>query len=209
MATTSATLQSGSVRAAWISVEILWYLGWFAAILSAALLITTAFTSFHIQYVRIPIEVLFDHPLPISPAAGSQMFPIVGYEGRVIVDASHMRNPAVWLLIPTLIVAGYLFVVFQLRRVLRNVRQGQPFARDNARRLRIIGYATLIAGPVFGLMTHIYGRVHQYQLDIPDATINVPIDVYPFAIFAGLIVLVIAQVFDYGARLQSEQDLTV
>ena len=137
------------------------------------------------------------------------MFPIVGYEGRVIVDATHMRNPAVWLLIPTLIVAGYLFVVFQLRRVLRNVRQGQPFARDNARRLRIIGYMTLISGPAYGLLAHIYGRVHQYQLDIPDATINVPIDVYPFAIFAGLIVLVIAQVFDYGARLQSEQDLTV
>jgi hypothetical protein len=47
------------------------------------------------------------------------------------------------------------------------------------------------------------------MVDFPGATINVQMNPHPFVMLLGLVILVIAQVFDYGVKLQAEQDLTV
>ncbi|MBD3297648.1 MAG: DUF2975 domain-containing protein [candidate division Zixibacteria bacterium] len=208
MTESSTPKQSSAIKAAWISVQILWYLGWVIVAVSLALLIATTFTSFRVDYVRLPVNVTFEEPL-YAATSRADVLPVVGYEGSVVVDADRMGNQGVWVMLPFLLSIGYMIIVYQLRELLRNVRTGHPFNRDNARRLRTIGYLVIAAGPVFGLMSHIYARLHVSQLHIPGGKIDIPFDVHPFVIFAGLIVLVVAHVFDYGTQLQSEQDMTI
>lgn len=209
MDTDRAIPPSGTIKATWIAVQLLWYLGWVAAVINLALIIVTATSSFQVKYVRLPIEVTFDQPMHGEDLHIDDVLPIVGYEGHVKVEADNMRWQAGWLFIPALLMAGYLFVVYMLRAFIRTVHDGSPFIRENPKRLRIIGYCVTAAGPVYGLLNYLYARVHLHQIDIPNATLEVPIDIYPLAIFLGLIILIIAQVFDYGLSLQTEQDLTV
>ena len=96
-----------------------------------------------------------------------------------------------------------------MRLFLRSVRRGSPFSRENPKILRGIGYTVAAGGPVVGTVNHIYGMVFIHSVDFPGAAVAVTMNVYPFVMFLGLIILVIAQVFDYGVKLQTEQDLTV
>ncbi|HUU45604.1 MAG TPA: DUF2975 domain-containing protein [Acidobacteriota bacterium] len=202
--------RSGMIKTTWIAAQILWYAGWVAAAINVALILATATSSFEVKYVRLPIEVTFDQPLSTSyDHTTSETLPVVGYEGRVKVEAENMRWQTGWLFIPALLLAGYLFIAYLLRAFIRTVRDGSPFIRENPKRLRTIGYCIAAAGPVYGILNFLYARVHLYQIDIPDACLEVPIDIHPLAIFLGLVILIIAQVFDYGVRLQTDQDLTV
>ena len=127
----------------------------------------------------------------------------------MIVDAHEVPGQGYLLLIPAALALGMLWIVFQLRQFLRSVRKGTPFNRENPRILRRIGYAVAVAGPVVGILNYIYGKVLVHFVDFPGATVDVPMNVYPFVMFLGLVIVVIAQVFDYGVKLQTEQDLTV
>jgi hypothetical protein len=62
---------------------------------------------------------------------------------------------------------------------------------------------------VVGLLSHVYGSAYKHLVDFPGAVINVPFEAHPFVMFLGLVILVIAQVFDYGVTLQTDHDLTV
>jgi hypothetical protein len=110
---------------------------------------------------------------------------------------------------PVLLLLGLLWILYHLRELLRALTRVGPFAPDNPGRIRKIGWALVAAGPVFGLFMFLYGTIYVRFLDIPGAQIEVPVDVHPFVILTGLIVLVISQVFEMGVRLQREQDLTV
>jgi hypothetical protein len=198
----------GPIKTSWFVVQVIWYLGWGAAAMSVAMFLAVSLTDFQIKYVHLPIEVSLIDPIPdglITPGS----LPVVGYEGWVRVAAENIQSQALWLLIPMLLITGYLWIVYLMRGLLGSLRRGSPFIPENPKRLKTIGYLVAFGGPFFGLLNHIYGRVHVYQLKIPNAELNVPVDIYPFAIFLGLVILLIGQIFAYGVRLQTEQDLTV
>lgn len=92
-----------------------------------------------------------------------------------------------------------LFVVTRLLEVLKTLRFGSPFVRENADHFRGIGYALLIGqGAViaFGFLSLIF-----------DADIE--LDMSPIAWLAIIAVFVLSEVFREGARMKEEQDLTV
>jgi hypothetical protein len=102
-----------------------------------------------------------------------------------------------------------LWVIGQLRAVFRTLRDGQPFVPANTTRIRRIAWA-VIAGELlraavvlfenYYVMTHFQANGLRFYAQ---TELNI------FAIINGLIILVIAEVFRAGTRLDEEQSLTV
>jgi Protein of unknown function (DUF2975) len=102
-----------------------------------------------------------------------------------------------------------LWVLVQLRAVFRTLRDGRPFVAANARRIRWIGYAVILGEVVRSLVLfggNAYARTH-FAADALRFDAWPSIDV--FAIIHGLIILVVAEVFRAGARLDEDQSLTI
>lgn len=92
-----------------------------------------------------------------------------------------------------------LFVVNRLLEVLKTLRFGSPFVKENADRFRQIGYALLIgegAKFIFSILGAIFGA-------------DVDNDFEMIAWLAIIAVFVLSEVFREGARMKEEQDLTV
>lgn len=210
---TKRTVKSAkSVGFVWKLLQLFWYLGWLAAILLFGLLVMINFTDFRIKYVHLPVEVSYeniDGQQVASPLTSPSSVAVVGFSD-LVVEADLMADyMGVMLLIPSLLMVGYLMIVFHLRRFLQTVREGNPFVPENPKRLRLIGWLVTLGAPVMGLLTHIYGRVFVHFVKIPGATLEVTKDIYPFVIIPGLIILVIAHVFEIGVKIQEEQNLTI
>ncbi|WDI32620.1 DUF2975 domain-containing protein [Hyphococcus flavus] len=92
-----------------------------------------------------------------------------------------------------------LFVVNRLLEILKTLRFGSPFVKENADRFRTVGYALLIgegAKFAFGFLSLIFDT-------------EVDIDMSFLTWLAIIAVLVLSEVFREGARMKDEQDLTV
>jgi hypothetical protein len=102
-----------------------------------------------------------------------------------------------------------LWVIGQLRAVFRTLRDGRPFVPANATRIRWIAYSVIIgelARSAIVFFENYYAMTH-FSAD--GLRFDVRPDVNVFAIICGLIILVIAEVFRAGTRLDEEQSLTV
>lgn len=111
------------------------------------------------------------------------------------------------LLILMLIVA--LWGVRLVQGLLRTVRDGHPFVAANARRVRTIGWLVIggeIARAVIVFLENDYAR-RFFSVDGLQFTARADFSVA--AIIEGLVILVIAEVFRAGTRLDEEQSLTV
>lgn len=106
----------------------------------------------------------------------------------------------------------FMVVVVQLRNFFSTVIEQEPFVRKNARRIRIIGLAFIIGGVakvLYSLGFYLYLRK---TFHIEDAALyleafknGVNLD----SVLLGVVVLVIAEIFNVGAALHEEQALTV
>ena len=88
-------------------------------------------------------------------------------------------------------------------------RNGQPFVPANATRIRRVGYAAILGEIVralgvfvanYSVMTHVTSDAVRFYA-LPSLEV--------YAVVSGLVILVIAEVFRAGTRLDEEQSLTV
>ena len=96
-------------------------------------------------------------------------------------------------------IAVMLFVVNRLLEILKTLRFGSPFVKENADRFRGVGYALLMgegAKFAFGFLSLVF-----------DADIDVNSSFITW--LAIIAVFVLSEVFSEGARMKEEQDLTV
>lgn len=107
------------------------------------------------------------------------------------------------------VLAWGAWILAQLRAVFRTLRDGHPFVAANATRIRRIGYA-IFAGEILRIAFELAGNAYISRHFVAD---RLRFDAWPHpdvsAVIAGLIILVIAEVFRAGARLEEEQSLTV
>jgi len=92
-----------------------------------------------------------------------------------------------------------LYVVERLLELLKTLRFGSPFVKENAVRFRNVGVALLfgeLSKIVIGILAMIF-----------DADVDANLDLMIFIAIAAVFVL--AEVFREGARMKEEQDLTV
>lgn len=107
------------------------------------------------------------------------------------------------------ILAFVIFVLGQLRAVLRTLIHANPFVPANATRIRSLGLA-VIAGEFMGsaivFAENYYAKTH---VVVPGLTFDAWPQLSLMTIGYGLIILVIAEVFRAGTRLDEEQSLTI
>ena len=99
------------------------------------------------------------------------------------------------------IILGTMMIIVIL--ILLNIGSssaGTPFTRRTARRIRIIGWLQFALAIILGLVSFLMCMI-KFQYVHANYNIN---DLYIFVI--GFAIMVIAQVFDYGIRLQEDVD---
>jgi hypothetical protein len=102
-----------------------------------------------------------------------------------------------------------LWVLSQLRALFRTLRDGKPFAAANATRLRRVAWVVLLAEPARALMVWSANHFVMTSFVADGLRFNARPDLNLGAIFNGLIILVIAEVFRAGTRLDEDQSLTI
>jgi Protein of unknown function (DUF2975) len=103
-----------------------------------------------------------------------------------------------------------LFGLWQLRRLVRTVKDGDAFTSANVWRLRLLGSLLVFGYPIYQYVT---GGLNEWILstggpDVPGARVEID----PFslvALFGGLCLLVLAEVFANGIRLREDVEATV
>ncbi|MFH1068365.1 MAG: DUF2975 domain-containing protein [Candidatus Glassbacteria bacterium] len=103
----------------------------------------------------------------------------------------------------------WLVLAWNLRKILRSFKTGQPFNLETIRRIRYIGLAVLgmeLGNWVIALTT---GLKYVGRLNIPEAEISLRSIPNIYFLLLGLLILVLAQIFELGVRLQEDSDLTV
>ncbi len=205
------TTSTASLKIARIGVEIFWYLGWLALVMSIGLTILTFSTGYCVKYIHPPLQIdlqqIDESELPHLSARGS--LPIIGF-GPIMIEASADDPLQPFLLMmPVSLLLCYLYVFLNLRRFLRSIVTVGFFASGNVGCLRRIAWTVLVVGPLWGVLDIIYAKLYESQVSIGVGEFEPIVDMHPDFMIAGVILLVITQAFEYGHRLQREQDLTV
>ncbi len=134
--------------------------------------------------------------IPFIPAAARLLGGEgVSFDSKIDIDAGDFVE-----VLKHFITAGVLlYVVERLLEILKTLRFGSPFVKENADRFRKLGWALLIGEGskiVIGILAAIV-----------DADIPVGLDGITLISIAAVFVL--SEVFREGARMKEEQDLTV
>jgi hypothetical protein len=145
--------------------------------------------------VKTPFDVEHVH---LEDAQGSLEF---SPRSRVVVAEAAVVLIAALALI--------MWVLGQLRAVFRTLRAGRPFVAANATRIRRIGYAVLVGEVVRAALAYAGMRYAMTHFSIQGVRLEVRWDLNVVVIICGFIILVIAEVFREGTRLDEEQSLTV
>jgi hypothetical protein len=107
------------------------------------------------------------------------------------------------------VLALIMWVLGQLRAVFRTLRAGRPFVAANATRIRRVGYAVIFGEIVRATLAYAGMHYAMTHFSIQSVRLEVRSDLNVVAIICGFIILVIAEVFREGTRLDEEQSLTV
>jgi hypothetical protein len=108
-----------------------------------------------------------------------------------------------------LAMAFFLWIAGQLRAVVRTVRDGKPFIALNATRMRRIGWGLIVGELTSSMVVFLESAYAMQHFSIEGLRLSARPDFSVFAIVQGMIVLVIAEVFRAGTRLDEDQSLTV
>ena len=159
----------------------------------------------------IPVALLIDEQaLHVrAPALGSgtaRLKKVTGTLEFTVPSKRALIAPMVTMM-AMLLLAGW--ALHQLRELFRALRNGEVFAPANVGRVRSVGWAVILAEPVRAMITYwanAYAQSH-FVADGVQFVTNFGLNVG--TIFAGLAILVIAEVFRAGTRLDEDQSLTI
>ena len=159
--------------------------------------------------LTIPVSVAIEGGRITAPTIGIERADLLDVRGSLRFPLQRGRVFVVNSLVLVLVMGVGLWLITELQRILRTVRDGKPFAPSNARRVRRIAWV-LIAGEfvraAIVYLENSYAATHFTSegfrfIARPDFSVG--------AIIEGLIILVIAEVFRAGTRLDEDQSLTV
>lgn len=103
-------------------------------------------------------------------------------------------------------IAVFIVAAFHLMGLLKSVENGAPFEPQNVTRLRKIGVVLMIGSIIVPTVTSV-SAILMADSNLLDIKANSMIDIT--LLLCGLLIIVLAGIFAYGARLQREHDQTV
>lgn len=106
-----------------------------------------------------------------------------------------------------------IVILKSLLKVLSSVTDGTPFSENNWKIFSFIGWWFIIAHILITFIQRLIGSVMLGMIKVKEPLIRVGSNtdwlLVLFMIFAGLLILIFAQVFKYGTYLQNEYDSTL
>jgi hypothetical protein len=162
-------------------------------------------------------NMTFDLPVELKPAV-----PVQASSASIETDAQidrlsgNLRFPvrnglfiSTSLFMLVLLLGLLLWVVTQLREIFRSLSKGQVFIPENARRIRWVGFAVIVGEFAHAVMTFFWGYYASRHFTADGMSFVATADFNGLSIACGFAILVIAEVFREGTRLQEEQSLTI
>jgi hypothetical protein len=182
-----------------------------AAGLLIAMVLSVSVFDLQIHYSNLPVEVKLiesEEGDLISPIHGEPSLPVVGF-GDLRVRANDKQGFVLAILEPFMLVVELNWIVSMLRRFLANIKSGNLFIRENPKLILRIGWLVTIIGTATGTLRYIQGKIYLSMIKIPGASIEADKNYYVISIVAGLIILVLSQVYDSALRIKNDTDLTI
>jgi hypothetical protein len=186
---------------------------WWAVAMGLGVLAIILACSFFIELgdsnmtMSLPVAVQVD--TPVRDVEGETKAQFGKLQGNLRFPA---RNGAFFsgsMAVVVLLFANVLWMVTQLRHVFRSLSQGLPFVAGNARRIRWVGWAVLLGEIARAGIVYWWSYYTSQHFTVSGLRFTASADISAITIFGGLAILVIAEVFQEGARLQEEQSLTI
>jgi hypothetical protein len=108
-----------------------------------------------------------------------------------------------------LIFGFLLWMVTQVRHVFRSLSEGLPFVAENGRRIRWVGFAVIFGEVARAALVYYWSYYTSLHFTANGLRFVASADINGITIVSGLAILVIAEVFQEGARLREDQSLTI
>jgi hypothetical protein len=192
-------------------------IGWYGAMVLLALSICLLAVAPWVDPPRVEVGLAVPAAFRIEPETHHVTSSPFGFENVHLEEARGSlrfspRSSAVVAESAVLLIAVLaliMWVLGQLRAVFRTLRAGQPFVAANATRIRRIAYAVIAGELARALLAYVGMHYAMTHFSIQGVRFEARPDVNIIAIICGLIILVIAEVFREGTRLDEDQSLTV
>ena len=138
-------------------------------------------------------------------------FSFMNIEFRMAVDLFDgdyaIKTALILSLIAALVSIAFVYYIIRLLHlILVNVSNKKPFSESNVKYLFNMSYTFIIMSVTVPIFIYIAGRQVVNMLDI-DASISYGISSGP--LFIGILIWILASIFQYGKYLQDEVDQTV
>jgi len=144
-----------------------------------------------------------------APAVGVQAAKIDHARGSISYRPPNKAAVVVPLTLVALMLGLVLWVIGQLRAVLRTLRDRRPFAPENAARIRRVGYAVIVGELARAALTFGANSYAMTHFSATGLRFDARPDINIFALVHGLIILAIGEVFRAGTQLDEDQSLTI
>ncbi len=159
--------------------------------------------------LTIPVSVTVEQGRIAAPSLGIERAEIQDLRGSLRFPLQRGRLFIFNGLLLMLGIGLLLWLATELQKVLRTVRDGKPFAPSNATRVRRIAWVLMIGEFVRASIVYLENSYAAAHFTAEGLRFVARPDLSVAAIVEGLIILVIAEVFRVGTRLDEDQSLTV
>lgn len=165
--------------------------------------------------VSIPVTVgagdtpQFDVSFAGSSSAVIQAAVVEEAQGTLRLETKNLPLIAVANLAKLLTGLGFAYVLWLLRGIVQKVQDGDPFAEENGRRIRRLGFAVLGVGILVPVVQYLASLEILSWLSAPVPLIRPGPLFDNQVILISLLILVLAHIWSYGLELERERSLTV
>lgn len=194
-----------------VAVEVVWWLSLGAVGLAAGLLIVIG--AHLLRGGALKVAFYFQLPSSAYHISSNQLG---GSAGHVAVSTGQLgfAHPRLGFVLVSagvlaLTAGWWLFVLHQLRRLLAELRRGETFARQNAMRLRRVGFAVVAFELARALVIWGGGLYLEHTLVARGMTVRSHFGLDLPLILLGVLLLALAAAFSVGSELAEERALTV
>ena len=194
-----------------IVLEAFWYLALFSLGLWVLGVIMAALGNPANLRIDVPLSFRLD---PASHVISSETIVIEGAglletRGKLGLRTGNRGLVFGYVALGGVWIALALVAVYQIRMLLRTLAAGKPFASDNAARVRMIGYLIIGIELLRAIIFSIISSIAKANLDVASLAIESSFRPNLGMLFAGGVVLLIAEVFRQASAMHEEQSLTV
>lgn len=109
--------------------------------------------------------------------------------------------------IKLILVIGYIIIILTLKKILKSIRNRDPFNTNNVTYFKKIGYYVLVTGIIYGIMS--YPLTNNSGLYIMKTSYGSLKPTFFLHLILSLLSFVISDTFKMAMEIKNENDLTV